>query len=213
MADFGRKWGKWIGGAVFIFLAAVAGFLFWQDQSAKNAEASAEELAKVIADLGNPEESDTLVPRLQEAAGEASGAGKGAIMMAEAAIEIDNANRDRAIEIYAAIAADEDIAKPYRDAALIRQTLLDFDRVEPDVVIARLQPLVNEEEPFYGSAAELTALALIEAEREDEAAQLFKQIAENPDVPRSLRARSVQIAGTYGVDASAALASIEQQDF
>jgi hypothetical protein len=51
----------------------------------------------------------------------------------------------------------------------------------------------------------MTALALIKEGKNAEAGQLFATIAKDKDAPDSLRSRAVQIAGSLGADASAAL--------
>ena len=87
----------------------------------------------------------------------------------------------------------------------MRGTSLDFDTLKPDEVIARLQPLAVAGEPFFGSAGEMVAMALLAKGQKPAAAQLFAKIAADDGVPDSLRARAVQVAGTLGVDASASL--------
>jgi hypothetical protein len=48
-------------------------------------------------------------------------------------------------------------------------------------------------------------MAMIKQGKRIEAGRLFAAIAADPQVPESIRARSVQIAGTLGVDASASM--------
>ena len=70
----------------------------------------------------------------------------------------------------------------------------------------RLEPLAKPGEPWFGTAGEMTALALVKQGKKQEAGQLFAAIAKDKTVPQSIRDRAVQVAGTLGVDASAALA-------
>ncbi len=95
--------------------------------------------------------------------------------------------------------------QPYRDAALVRQTALEFDSLKPEEVIARMKPLAQPGNPWFGSAGEMTAMALIKQGKNAEAGQLFGKMARDKRVPDSLRARFVQIASTLGVDASSAM--------
>ena len=210
--DFSKTYGKWIAIALVVFLAAVGGYLYWQSEQRAAEEEQTERLATVSSDIGDPGEAEGMNARLAEVAGTSTGATRAAALFLQAADHLDKGQREEARALFEAMSSDEEIPEPYRNAALLRWTLLDFDNVEPDAVIARLQPLAQPGNPFFGTAGELTALALIELEREEEAANLFKQIAEDQDAPRSLRRRSVQIAGTYGVDATAALADIEGQE-
>jgi hypothetical protein len=102
------------------------------------------------------------------------------------------------------------LPQPYRDAALIRQTALEFDQLQPQEIVARLQPLAKPGNPWFGSAGEMTAMALIKQGKKAEAGQLFAAIARDTNVPPSLRARSVQIAGTLGFDASSVVVAPAQ---
>jgi len=102
-------------------------------------------------------------------------------------------------------ANDDSFPQPYRDAALIRQTALEFDSLKPEEVISRMAPLTKPGNPWFGSAGEMTALAMIKQGKTREAGQLFATIAKDKDVPQAIRDRSIQIAGSLGTDASAAL--------
>ena len=73
-----------------------------------------------------------------------------------------------------------------------------------------MQPLTKPGSPWFGSAGELTAMAMIKQGKKLEAGRLFAAIAADRQVPESIRARAVQIAGTLGVDASASLPTIAQ---
>ena len=99
---------------------------------------------------------------------------------------------------------------PIATLALIRQTALEFDQIKPDEVISRLQPFAKPGNPWFGSAGEMTAMAMIKQGKKDEAGRLFAAIAKDRSVPDTIRARAVQIAGSLGVDASSALDSLAQ---
>ena len=78
-------------------------------------------------------------------------------------------------------AEDGDLPKPYRDVALIRQTALEFDALKPEEVIARLQPLAKPGEPWFGSAGEMTALAMIKQGKKAEAGRLLCRDRQRPN--------------------------------
>ena len=202
--DAAKRYGGLIAGAVVLFLAAIGGYLYWRDHQAKQSEKATEELAGVLDDVAAGKAAaaaprfDSL--RVSDSAGVRATAG-----FSRAALALQQGDRKRASTIFTELTADEAIAKPYRDLALVRGTALDFDTVGPDAVIARLEPLAEPGQPFYGSAGELVGMALIAKGQRNAAAQLFARIASDPTVPETLRSRAVQVAGTLGVDASAAL--------
>jgi hypothetical protein len=204
MAERAKRYGGLVAGGLLLFLLAVAGYLYWQDRQRKQAEAGTEQLTAVMQDIGAgkmtdaPARLDTL--RQSDAEGVKAVAG-----LSRAALALQQGNRKLATTVYAEIAADDSLPKPYRDLALVRGTALDFDSIKPDEVIARLQPLAVAGEPFFGSAGEMVAMALLAQGQKPAAAQLFAKIAADNSVPDSLRARAVQVAGTLGIDASASL--------
>jgi hypothetical protein len=155
-------------------------------------------------DIGS-KKTDSAKKKLDTLAAEGNGIMRAMALLAEAAIAIEANDRDTAIAKYRAVASDDDIADPYRDAALVRATTLEFDKLKPQEVISRLEPLAKPGEPWFGSAGELTALAYLKLGQKEKAGRLFADIAADKQVPETIRSRSVQIAGTLGIDASKAL--------
>ena len=132
--------------------------------------------------------------------------------LTQAAIALEKNDRSAAIAKYRAVADDKSLPEVYRNVATVRLTALEFDTLQPAQVVARLEPLAKPGNPWFGSAGEMTAMALLKQGKKDEAARLFASIAADRQVPDSIRSRSVQIAGTLGVDATASMPSIDQQD-
>ena len=96
----------------------------------------------------------------------------------------------------ARIADDEDLDEPYRQAALIRQTALEFDRLQPQVVIQRLGPLAGPGSAWFGTAGEMVGVAHLKMSRPDLAGPIFARIGRDETVPPSIRTRAIQMAGS-----------------
>jgi len=90
----------------------------------------------------------------------------------------------------------------YRQAALIRQTQLEFDSLPPQQVVQRLGPLAQPGSPWLGTAGEMVGIAYLKMHRPDLAGPIFGRIGRDRNVPDSLRTRAVQMAGSLGIDAS-----------
>ena len=209
LQDIAKKYGVWIIAGVVLLLAAVGGWIYWQDRQENAAAQDSEVLAQIYADIGAGRVAN--VPqRLDALAVESDGALKASAMLARAAVAVEQNDRAAATAKFNQVAADEDLPQPYRDLGLIRATAMEFDTIRPEQVIARLKPLTKPGNPWFGSAGELTAMALIKQGKKLEAGRLFAEIAADQQVPESIRARSVQIAGTLGVDASASMPAIAQ---
>jgi hypothetical protein len=204
LRDFFKTYGSWLIGGVIIFLAASAGFIWWQQHQAQRAEGQVEQLAQIYKDVGSGDTSKA-PQQLEELSNSGSKGVSASARFARAALALQQNDTKTAIGTYKAIADDSGLPAPYRDAALIRQTALEYDQLQPQDIISRLQPLTKPGEPWFGTAGELTALAMLKQGRKQEAGQLFAAIAKDPGVPQTIRSRAVQVAGSLGIDASAAL--------
>ncbi len=201
-----KRYGTIIVGALLLFLAAVGGWLYWQDRQSKVAAADSETLTSALATLdGGPAAAPAVAPTLDKLTNSPSDGIATEARLAQAAIALGSGNRASAIAIYRSIADDSGLAAPFRDLASVRLAALEFDTVKPEAVIARLEPLAKPGNPWFGSAGELTAMAMLKQNRKGDAGRLFAAIAADKQVPESIRSRAVQIAGTLGVDATASL--------
>ena len=209
--DFLKKNGPWIVGAILLFLAAVAGWLYWQDRQQKQAEVETERLNTVMGQIGAQQvaEAEKPLAELEDSSAEGVSA---AARLTSAAIALEKSDRKAAMDEYRAVMDDKGLAKPYRDLATVRLTALEFDQMKPQDVIDRLKPLAVAGNPWFGSAGELTAMALLKLGRKDEAGRMFAAMAADDKVPDTIRSRAVQIAGTLGIDATASLPAAARQD-
>ena len=204
LRDFGKKYGALFGVLIALFLLASGGFIWWQQHKVQRSEQQAEQLAEVFKNIGSGTTGDA--PKQLDAMSESgSKAVRATAMFTRAALAVQQNDLKLATAKYREIAEDSSLPQPYRDAALLRQTSIEFDSLQPQQVIARLQPLAKPGTPWFGTAGEMTALALIKQGQSGQAAQLFAAIAKDKTVPDPIRARAVQIASSLGVDASAAL--------
>ena len=197
---FVARWGWWIIAGVVLVLGAVGGWIWWQQRQHQLAGEQGEALIEALDKIESGDRSGAapVVDRL--AASDAAGY-RAAGLFARANSAIAAGNLPAAIATLREIAADESLAEPYRHAALVRQTQLEFDGLPPREVIQRLRPLARPGEPWFGSAGEMLGVALLRAGRQDQAGRIFGQIARDETVPASIRSRAVQMAGSLGVNA------------
>lgn len=207
--DLAKRYGGWMIAGMVLFLVAVGGWLLWQQHQATKAAEATEELSQIFSDIGAGN-TRTANSRLQTLSHSGSKALRGSAVFARAALALQQNDSKSATALYKEIAGDGGLPAPYRDLALIRQTAIEFDSLKPEQVVARLQPLAKPGNPWFGSAGEMTAMAYIKQGKRLQAGRLFAALAADGQVPDSIRARSVQIAGSLGVDASAALPAAAQ---
>jgi hypothetical protein len=207
--DFAKKYGGWLIAALVLFIAASGGYIYWQYYQQQRSEHQVEQLAEAFKSAGSGDRASA-IKTVDDLSQSGSKGVRATALFTRAALAIEQNDLKLATAKYREIAGDSGLPKPYRDIALIRQTALEFDSLPPQEVVARLQPLVQRGNPWFGTAGEMTAMALIKQGRKAEAGRLFADIAKDTTVPDSLRARSVQIAGSLGVDASGAVAAPAQ---
>ena len=200
--DFARRYGKWLIAALILFLLAVGGFQYWRHSQAEKAAANSEALTAVLTDIGQGR-TQTAPQRLEAIAGDANDSMAASARLARAALAIQTGDRAGALAQYRTVMEDGGVPQAYRDAATIRLTQMEFDTLQPDQVIARLQPLAVKDNAWYGSAGELTALAMLKAGRRAEAARLLTAIGADRTVPASIRGRAEQLGAALALPAAA----------
>jgi hypothetical protein len=204
MRDMAKAYGKWIIAGAILFLAAVGGYLYWQDRQRAEASEASETISAALdkATTGNPKAA---MEELAPLADSSSDVTRASALLGRAALALQQNDRKTAIDIYRQVAADDGLPQAYRDLATVRGTMTEYDQLKPDEVIARLAELAKPGQPFYGTAGELTGMALLAKGDRPGAGRVFAQVAADPNVPSTIRSRAVQIAGSLGVDASATL--------
>ena len=204
MADMAKSYGKWIIAAVVLFLGAVGGYLYWQSNSQKQAATSSETMSAALdkAASGNSKAAQAELVPLGDSSNDVT---RASALLGQAALALRKNDRKTAIDLYTKVENDGGLPQPYRDLALVRRTMTEYDALKPDEIIARLKPLTEQGKPFFGTAGEMTGMAMLDKGDKAGAGQLFARIAADKQVPQSIRARAVQLAGSLGVDATAAL--------
>jgi hypothetical protein len=202
--DFFKTYGNWLIAGVALLLLISGGLIWWNQHQMQRRGEQVEQLAQVYKDIGSGDITKA-GPQLDALSQSGSKAVRASAEFARAALALQQNDTKQAAATYTTIAGDSGLPRPYRDAALIRQTALQFDQMKPDEVIARLAPLTKAGEPWFGTAGEMTALARLKQGKNQQAAQLFAAIAKDKNAPEAIRARATQVAGSLGIDVSAAL--------
>lgn len=200
LGTFWRRYGRLLIGLVVAGLLAFGGYLWWQAEQEKAAGAAGEKLTQALeaVDQGRTAEGEAALKALAQGGTPGYAA---AAKFALAARKLQAGDVAGAVRDYDALAADQELAEPFRNLATIRATAAAFDTLKPEAVIERLKPLAVQGGPWFGSAGEMTAAAWLKLSRPDKAGAIFGAIARDKSVPQSIRGRAIRIAGALGVDA------------
>ncbi|MGN7158604.1 tetratricopeptide repeat protein [Sphingomonas sp. SAFR-052] len=200
MSAIGRRYGLWIIGAVLLALAAFGGWTWWQHHQTSLAAEQGEQLATALDEIaqGRVAQGTAEVAKLTTSDRDAV---RATALLTQADLLLSKNDQKGAAAAFGKVAADESLAQPFRDMALVRQTAVEYDSLQPQQVIDRLRGLADKGSPWLGSAGEMVAVAYLRQNKLQQAGQTFALIAQTDGVPQSLRARAVQMAGSLGVDA------------
>jgi len=198
--QFFQKYGTALGGAVALVIAGMFGYWWWDSNSEAALEAESE---AVISALDSVEATDFTgaEEKVAELVDDGSTGARTVSRFLQAGAALEQGEDARAVELYAAIAADAEAPQSLRDLALIREVSTNFDDRNPQDVITKLEALAVPGHAYFGSAGELVAIAHLEAGNRAEAGALFSAISQDEEVPETLRNRTRQMAGLLGVDA------------
>jgi len=200
MGHFMQRYGWWLLAALVLALGAIGGWIWWQTRAQEAAGAQGEALTSALDSLeaGN---RNAARPKLDELAASNVPGYRVAALFARANSETAAGNAPAAIATLRGIAGDEALDELYRQAALVRQTQLEFDTLPPQQVVQRMAPLAQAGSPWLGTAGEMLGIAYLKMQRPDLAGPVFGRVGRDENVPPSIRTRAVQMAGSLGVDA------------
>lgn len=195
-----QRYGWAIIAGIVLLLAAIGGAIWWNNHQQAKAGERGERLTQIFKDI-QAGRTQGVEAKLDALANEGSPGYRAAALLTKADLQVQAGNEAAAANVFRQVAGDADLPQPYRDLALIRQTALQYDTIQPQQVVQRLQSLAQPGNPWFGSAGEMVAGAYLKMNQPQRAAPIFAAIAKDPQVPESLRSRAVQMAGALGVDA------------
>ncbi len=205
LATAWRRWGRIGVGVVLAALLLFGGWLYWNARSERLAGEHGEQLQTTYDQLAANQtaEADATLARLT---GESEDGIRALALLAQADRLLAQGDAKGAAAKFASVAADPSLGQPFRDLALLRQTVAEYDALPPQTVLERLRSLATPGNPWFAAAGEMTGIAYLRQNRRDLAGKLFGQIARTEDAPESIRQRAVQMASAMGVDAGASAA-------
>lgn len=200
MAGIVQNYGKFILIGIAAVLLALGGWFWYRHSQDEAAGVRGEEMTNALDAVrnGNLPGAANALKSLETA----DQPGYRAVsQMLAAGIKQEQNDPKAAAAAFAKVAADDSLPQPLRDLALIRQTAAEYDSLKPADVVARLKTLAVPGNPWFGSAGEMVAIAHMRMNEPDLAGPLFQKLAEDKQVPETIRSRARQLAGVMGVDA------------
>ena len=194
-----QRYGRIGIAALVLGLAALAGWLFWQDRQEKAAGAAGMALTEAMTQL-EVGEGARARPVLEAMTRDGPPAYAGLARLVLANDALAGGDKAKARGLYEAVAADAAQPQPVRDAALLKAVRIGFDQMRPADVVAKLKPLAVPGNGWFGVAGELVAVALIRDGKPEQARPILIAMVKDEAMSPSLRSRAAQLAIAVGVD-------------
>ncbi len=198
---FLRNHGLKVLGVITLGIAGLGGYMVWDHFAEQKLERQSEGVVSAM-DYAQQGDLGTASAKVQELLADGNSAGaRTAARFIQASAALQAGDTAKATSLFKTIAGDAEAPPALRDLARIREVTLNYDQMKPADVIARLSPIAQPGNAYFGSAGELVAMAHLEAGNRAEAGKLFAAISKDESQPETLRSRARQMAGLMGVDA------------
>jgi hypothetical protein len=210
-----ERYGALLVAVVVLLVLGVAGWkgLGWyqarQGSQLAVAYLAATNAAKAPAAGGDIEHRKAAIPALEQVVAQASGpswAGgwldndgyRTLARLQLAALRFDTGDKDGALKLWDAVAADGAADPVLRDTARLQWALHEVDGGDPAQIQAHLAPLLNPDNPLHALAEEAQALLSLRQGKNDDAKATFKRLSQDVTAPQGVRARAAGLLAQLG---------------
>ncbi|MDR6431672.1 MULTISPECIES: tetratricopeptide repeat protein [Brucella/Ochrobactrum group] len=184
-----KNFGPIVIGAAVAIVIGTAGWVGYQHWADGKANAAGDKFLAAL-DLAAAGKNDEAIAALDDL--EKTGYGSYPVLarLRSASVLAAKGDATAAVAAFDAVAADNAIPAPMRDIARLRAAYLLVDSGSYDDVAKRVETLSADGNPMRSSARETLGLAAWKAERFDDAAKLYQQIANDTLAPANIRQRA-----------------------
>ena len=191
MRRLAARYGGLLAGALLLVVAGVAGMQGWRWwQGRQAAEAASGYLAASRDAAAEGADLKAVADRFAALAAESPAGYRTLARLRAAALKAESGQRQEALALWEAVAADAAADPVLRDLATLLWGLHALDSGDPAAVEARLAPLVAPGGPWRASAEEIRALAALRRGETEAARRTLAALAADNEVPRGVRERA-----------------------
>jgi hypothetical protein len=184
-----RRYGKLGLGLISIGLIALAGYLYWRDAQQKAALIQSEQFTQAVQALA-ANDSKKAKPILERLSQEGNLGYRALARLELANLAQISGDPAAARKAYQALSDDASAPQAFRDYAKILLIVQDYDKLKPEQAIATLKPYAIQGNPWFGTTAELLAIAYINNKQPELAIPLLIALSSDSTLPPTLRTRA-----------------------
>jgi len=188
-----KKYGNYIIGLAVLIVLATAAIVGWRTYQDKQREAQGAQYASAL-DLARQGKDADAAAAFATLAQKADAGRAVLARFEEAASKVNSGDVPGAIAVYDKLAGDGSVDGAFRDAATLLSARYTLDKGDPQVAIAKLQPLTAPTNAWHGLALELTALAELKSGDKTKAKKDFETLGKDTTAPQGVRQRSAAMA-------------------
>ncbi|MBO6520253.1 MAG: tetratricopeptide repeat protein [Rhodospirillales bacterium] len=194
-----KAYGNYVIGVAVAVVVVVASYQGWRAYDRSVRMESTDRLIGA-ATLAQEGQTENAIESLAKLEGDGIGDIEVLAKLRRAALLAKNGDAQAAADLYAAIAADSNSSKSFRDLATLLNAvqLLDLSNDNAQTVIDNLQPLIADNGNWRHSAREVSAVAAISIGQKDKALDWLQAIALDPQAPGGVRSRAQELLQAIG---------------
>jgi hypothetical protein len=190
-----QRYGKLALALVSLGLIALAGYLYWRDTQQKAALVQSEQFTQAIQALAS-NDTKKAKPLLERLAQEGNDGYQSLARLELAHMAQVAGDSSTARKAYEALSQDTQAPQMFRDYAKVLLIVQDYDRLQPQQAISQLKPLAIQGQPWFGTTAEMLAVAYINNKQPELAVPLLLALASDTTMPPTLRTRAELLKDT-----------------
>jgi hypothetical protein len=195
---FLKRYGTWIGAAMLLVVAGVAGLQGWRWYEDRQAVKAADSFLAASAASAVPNADAKAVAAQFSAAAAQAPAGYRTLARLRAAALLVGPDTSAALAQYDQLAKDTAVEPLYRDLATLLWGLHGLGSLEPAQVESRLAPLAVPGNPWHASVREVRALAALQRGDAAAARQGLEALANDLTAPQGVRERAGRLLTGLG---------------
>ena len=185
-----KLWKKllpYVLGFSFGIILITSSFVFWEAHTKKTNQNLGDDFTAAV-DLANENDIDAALLALDRIVDKGSDGYATIAKMKKASLLIDKGNYDEGLSIYLDLEKNA-VDQSFRDIATILYVLNSMDKIDPEVLLRKIQPLENSK-VWQSSALELKAFIYLKDKKNISAKEVFQSILNLKSSPSSLSTRA-----------------------
>ncbi|NVJ93373.1 MAG: tetratricopeptide repeat protein [Methylocystaceae bacterium] len=191
-----KQYGSVLIAAIVCVVLGVAAYEGWKSYDLSTRTELSNKYAQAL-DLARKGDLDGATKSFQALADETDNGYDTLARMQQAGLLVRQNKMNEAATAYFQIAQNNDIDPVFKEMAIVLGALNGLDVMEPQDIIAHLQPLVGSASAWRHSATEITAYAQAKAGNKAKAAELMSSLADDASAPPGVRQRAREFAQAY----------------